>query len=134
MNVQPKLATVANAVANAPVVSPLAELLQHRTTIVIVVGIVALLGLPYVPNMTPDRLTLLTNVIIGAMGLLGVRFSIEGVMTTRADLKTLVDDVQGSIQVDTPSASVTVTNNASEPLTRTVPPPAQQTMPDLSVG
>lgn len=110
MNVQPKLATVAAIVANAPVVSPLAELLQHRTTIVIIVGIVALLGLPYVPNITPDRLTLLTNVIIGAMGLLGVRFSVEGVMTTRADLKTLVDDVTGSIQVDAPAA-VTVVNN-----------------------
>ena len=96
------LATAARAVADAPIVSPLADLLQHRTTIVIIVGVLMLLGLPYVPSITPDRLTLLTNVVIGAMSLLGVRFSVEGVMTTRADLNTLVGDVTNSVMVDAP--------------------------------
>jgi hypothetical protein len=103
MTAQTKLATVARAVADAPVVSPLAELLQHRTTIVIIVGVLMLLGLPYYPGITPARVDLLTNVIIGAMGLLGVRFSVEGVMQTRADLSQLVRDVEGS--VSTPSGA-----------------------------
>lgn len=99
MTTQIKLATVAQAVADAPVVSPLTDLLQHRTTIVIIVGVLMLLALPYVPNITQTRLDLLTNVIVAAMGLLGVRFSVEGVMTTRADLKQLVGDVEGSLTV-----------------------------------
>lgn len=80
--------------AAAPVVSPLTDLLQHRTTIIIIAGVLMLLGLPYVPNITPERVDLLTNVVVGAMGLLGVRFSLEGVMQTRADLKQVVDSVK----------------------------------------
>lgn len=114
MSLQSTVSSVVNAVASAPVVSPFTELLNHRTTIVIIVGVLALLGLPYVPNMTPDRLSLLTNVIIGAMGLLGVRFSVEGVMQTRADLTTLVGDVQSNVKVDTMPVTVTSSDGANQ--------------------
>ncbi len=92
-----KFSAAARAIASAPIVSPLVDLLQHRTTIVIVIGVVLLLGLPYYPGITPARLDLLTNVIVAAMGLLGVRFSIEGVMQARADLSRLVEDVSSNI-------------------------------------
>lgn len=101
------LATVAATVANAPVVSPTLDILQHRSTIVFAVGAIILLGLPFWPGITAARLDMMTNMIIVVTGVLGGRFTLEGIMKARADVNQLKSDLQDAVPpAQTPNVNI----------------------------
>ncbi len=54
----------------------------------------------FAPGMTSDRLDMMTNVIIVITGVLGGRFTLEGVMKARATLTQLKSDLQEAVPVE----------------------------------
>jgi ABC-type Co2+ transport system permease subunit len=80
------------AFASGPVLKPLLALLNSKAVLSLIAGILAFIVVPQIPNLTPDRIKTLGDLVFsGAMLLVG-RFSLEGVLTTRAQLPTTAQD------------------------------------------